>query len=234
MCGLAALPCADEDAIGRCCPRDCELERPSPPATGSIPHGSAPRSDAGGTSGPMPCMPSRRARGPRDPSSLLPAAARAARGRLPCRTVLSTTRFSVARHHWQRAGGRPARGTLSAHGRMPRAISSKLATVAVQGRGSPAESLPALDDHVAVGRIELDQPRLPPGLLGRDQGRARAAERIQHDVAASCSSCGSPARPAPPASWSGAGRSWPACRRTRRRPGRGRRTSSGRCPSRQP
>jgi hypothetical protein len=34
--------------------------------------------------------------------------------------------------------------------------------VPVQGRGTATELLPAADDHVAILRIELDQPRLAP------------------------------------------------------------------------
>src|SRR5918996_4810584 len=53
---------------------------------------------------------------------------------------------------------------------------------AIQNRRAAAERLPAQDDHVDVLRIELDQPRLASRLLAYDQGRARAAERVQHDV----------------------------------------------------
>ena len=111
-----------------------------------------------------------------------------------------------------------------------RLISSKLRPSLLQHRRAAGPVLPALHDHVAVLRIQLHQPRLAPGLLARDQRGARAAERIQHDVAGSCSSSGSPARPAPPASWSDGDRSAPACRRTRRRPDPARRTSSDRAP----
>ena len=45
-----------------------------------------------------------------------------------------------------------------------------------------AEVMEPADDHVAVPRIEPDQPRLAPGLLARDQGRARAAERVEDDI----------------------------------------------------
>ena len=44
-------------------------------------------------------------------------------------------------------------------------------TVALQNRGAATEPLPALDDHVDVLRIELDQAPLAPGLLVGDQGR---------------------------------------------------------------
>ena len=57
------------------------------------------------------------------------------------------------------------------------------APATVQERGATAELLPAADDHVAVLRVELDQPRLATRLLAGDQGRAGPAERVQHDVA---------------------------------------------------
>ena len=57
--------------------------------------------------------------------------------------------------------------------------------VAVQGRGrrrrTPASAARSRRQYFG---IELDQPRLAPGLLAGDQRRARAAERIEHDVAA--------------------------------------------------
>ena len=55
--------------------------------------------------------------------------------------------------------------------------------VAFQRRLLARPRLPALNDHVAVLRVELDQPRLATGLLAGDQRRARAAERIKHNVA---------------------------------------------------
>ena len=55
------------------------------------------------------------------------------------------------------------------------------APATVQDRGATAELLPARDDGVDVLRVELDQPRLAPGLLARDQGgpspRASASSR---------------------------------------------------------
>jgi hypothetical protein len=44
------------------------------------------------------------------------------------------------------------------------------------------EPLPAVDDGVDVLRVELDHPRLAPGLLAGDQGRPRPAERVEHVV----------------------------------------------------
>src|SRR5689334_25344439 len=46
------------------------------------------------------------------------------------------------------------------------------------------EGFPSADDDVDVERIELDEPRSAAGLLGSDQRCARAAETIDHDVAA--------------------------------------------------
>ena len=45
-----------------------------------------------------------------------------------------------------------------------------------------AEALEPFHDDVAVPRIELEQPCLAPGLLAGDQGRARAAERVEDHV----------------------------------------------------
>ena len=100
--------------------------------------------------------------------------------------------------------------------------------VAVQDRGAAAELLPAQDDHVdsTSGRARSAAPGAPSSRRRSGSSPSRRTGRAR--CPGSCSSCGSPARPAPPASWSGAGRSAPACRRTRRRPGPARRTSSGR------
>ena len=46
------------------------------------------------------------------------------------------------------------------------------------------QSLPALDRHVDVARLVLNEPSLALRLLGRDQGRARAAEAVENDLAA--------------------------------------------------
>ena len=73
--------------------------------------------------------------------------------------------------------------TYAAAAARPAAISSKL-VLALQHRLLAGPRLPALNDHVAVLRVELDQPRLTPGLLAGDQRRARAAERVEHDVRA--------------------------------------------------
>ena len=49
----------------------------------------------------------------------------------------------------------------------------------VAGRG-----LKAPHDHIDVERIELDAAADATGLVGRDEGRARAKERVDDDVAA--------------------------------------------------
>ncbi len=51
-------------------------------------------------------------------------------------------------------------------------------------RDLASESLPPPDDHVTVLRVEFDEPRLTPGLLARDDRRARATERVQNRVLA--------------------------------------------------
>ena len=56
--------------------------------------------------------------------------------------------------------------------------------VALQHCGRIGPVLPTLNDHVDVLGVELDQARMAPGLLSGDQSRARAAERVEHDVAA--------------------------------------------------
>src|ERR1700682_1756374 len=47
----------------------------------------------------------------------------------------------------------------------------------------PGELLPTADDHVAVLRLQLNQPRLPYRLLARDQRGDDPAERIENRVA---------------------------------------------------
>jgi hypothetical protein len=41
--------------------------------------------------------------------------------------------------------------------------------------------LPSPDDDVAIARIALDRPAMPPGLLDGDDRRARAGKRIEDD-----------------------------------------------------
>ena len=129
---------------------------------------------------------------------------------------------------------RPGSPHLRRRGLAPGGDLFEAPPVAFQHRLLAGPRLPAPDDHVAVLRVELDQPRLAPGLLAGDQGRARARRTGRARCPGSCSSSGSPARPAPPASWSDADRSAPACRRTRRRPDPARRTSNDRARRGQP
>ena len=56
-------------------------------------------------------------------------------------------------------------------------------SAAVEKRFLTRVLLPAPDDHIAVPRLQLDQPRLPPRLLARDQRRAGPAEDIENRVA---------------------------------------------------
>jgi hypothetical protein len=51
-------------------------------------------------------------------------------------------------------------------------------------RALPCQLLPTADCDIAIKRIEFDQAPLAPGALGRDQRRARAAERIEDNRAA--------------------------------------------------
>src|ERR1017187_4821063 len=44
--------------------------------------------------------------------------------------------------------------------------------------------LPSPHDHIAVSRLQFDQPCLAPGLLARDQRRAGPAEDIKHRIPA--------------------------------------------------
>ena len=76
----------------------------------------------------------------------------------------------------------------------------------LQDRRSTGFSLPALDDDVAVARVELDEPRGATGALRRDQGRAAAAETDRAPPRRAGSSCGSPAPRGRPASLWDAGR----------------------------
>jgi len=41
--------------------------------------------------------------------------------------------------------------------------------------------LPSPDNDVAIERIELDCPAMPPGLVGGDDRRAVAGKRIEDD-----------------------------------------------------
>ena len=41
----------------------------------------------------------------------------------------------------------------------------------------------APNDGIAVVRIQLQAVTAPPGFFGREQGRAAAAERVEHDAA---------------------------------------------------
>lgn len=46
------------------------------------------------------------------------------------------------------------------------------------------QALPALNDDIAITRVELDRPGGPPALLSDDQRRARTTKGIEHDIAA--------------------------------------------------
>jgi hypothetical protein len=48
-------------------------------------------------------------------------------------------------------------------------------------RGVAGVLLPSSDDDVAIERIALDGPAMPPGLLGGNDRRARAGKRIEDD-----------------------------------------------------
>src|SRR5262249_14676789 len=52
------------------------------------------------------------------------------------------------------------------------------------GRLFAGDALKPAQDGVAIGRVELDQSRQAAGLLGRDQGRAGPAKRIEYDLTA--------------------------------------------------
>jgi hypothetical protein len=43
--------------------------------------------------------------------------------------------------------------------------------------------LPALQDHIAIGGINLQQYRAPPGAFSSDHRRPRSAKAIQHRIA---------------------------------------------------
>ena len=45
------------------------------------------------------------------------------------------------------------------------------------------KSLPSMEDTIAIDGIEFTNSRAPAGLVRRDQSRARAAEKIEHDAA---------------------------------------------------
>ncbi len=55
--------------------------------------------------------------------------------------------------------------------------------VAVEDRFALGLRLPPPDDDVAVGRVELHQERLPPGVLAGHERRARAAEEVEDVLA---------------------------------------------------
>ena len=57
------------------------------------------------------------------------------------------------------------------------------ATGAVAGRDRSGEVLPAREDHVGVARVELDHRAPPAGALAGDEGAARAAEGVEHEIA---------------------------------------------------
>ena len=56
--------------------------------------------------------------------------------------------------------------------------------ITLEGRGLAGEILPALDDHVAVARIEFHQVRHAAVFLCRDRGGAGACKAVEDDVAA--------------------------------------------------
>src|SRR5690606_16970145 len=100
---------------------------------------------------------------------------------------------SAPRRAWPspRAGSDPASpGTSPAGGRAARADAGRRGTGRSDRRRSPRlpggllprERLPARDDHVAVARLDLEPDARAPELLGRDDGRARAEERVIHNV----------------------------------------------------
>jgi hypothetical protein len=57
------------------------------------------------------------------------------------------------------------------------------AVLTVEHRRFAARFLPAADDDVSIGRIDLQEHRAPPGALRRDHRRAGATEGIEHGVA---------------------------------------------------
>src|SRR5688572_3598268 len=64
---------------------------------------------------------------------------------------------------------RPGRGSGARSSRLPRGLLAR-------------QVLPALDDDVAVARLDLEPDARSAELLGSDQRRAGAKERIEHDI----------------------------------------------------
>jgi hypothetical protein len=64
-----------------------------------------------------------------------------------------------------------------------RARSSKLRPLTACHALPPVSALPAADNCVAIGRVELDAVAPPTGALGRDHRRAAAEKAIEHDAA---------------------------------------------------
>ena len=76
---------------------------------------------------------------------------------------------------------RPGRGRFSL---APRRQLTEALPGLREDRGLAACPLVAADNHIDVKRVELESAADAAGLVGRDEGRARAKERVDDDVAA--------------------------------------------------